>query len=93
MNEISKYINLAKKAGAVIYGIDNIVKNKNVQLILLCPTSSQNLVSKAESFATRKNIKLIKLQNELDSIINTTNCKVIGLTNLQLATQIGKIIE
>lgn len=93
MNEISKYINLAKKAGAVIYGIDNIVKNKNVQLILLCPTSSQNLVSKTESFATRKNIKLIKLQNELDSIINTTNCKVIGLTNLQLATQIVKIIE
>ena len=32
MNEISKYINLAKKAGAVIYGIDNIVKNNKVKI-------------------------------------------------------------
>ena len=93
MNNAIKYINLAKKAGAVIYGIDNIINNKNIILILLCPTASSNLVDKTLNFVNKKNIKLIKLQDSLDKILNTTNCKVIGITNKQLATQIENLLK
>ncbi len=90
-----KYIGLARKAGAVLFGIDNIISSrKPVHLILLSESeASENLVKKVNGFLANKNIKLISLKYTLDSILGTQNCKVIGLTNLELSKKVYSLIN
>ena len=87
---ISKYIGLAIRAGAVIYGLDNIKKNlKNIHLIIYCYTASNNLEKSLLHLKDNSSVEVIKLQqNSLDNLIHTTNCKAIGITNMHLAEQI-----
>lgn len=89
-NEWVKYFNLAKKAGAVVYGIDEISKcRRKVYLIVLSEKqATQNLIEKVNNYIAKKNTKLIKLNDDLNAFLNTNNCKVIGLTNENLANQI-----
>lgn len=94
-NEWLKYLNLSKKAGAVLYGVDEIYKSKKpVYLILLSETqATQNLKAKIDNFIAKKDTVLIKLDEDLNTFLNTNNCKVIGLTNKDLATQIKNFFK
>ena len=87
---ISKYIGLAIRAGATIYGLDNIKKSiKNIKVIVYCHTASTNLQKSLLHLKENSSIEVIKLQsNTLDNLIHTTNCKAIGITNPHLADQI-----
>ncbi len=89
-NDWIKYLNLAKKAGAVVFGIDEIIKCRSkIYLIMLSePLATQNLREKVNNFIAKKDTKLIKLDDDLNIFLNTDNCKVIGLTNENLANQI-----
>ncbi len=89
-NEWVKFLNLSKKAGAVLYGIDEIAKSRSkVYLIMLSTvTATQNLRAKVDNFIAKNDTKLIKLNEDLNIFLNTDNCKVIGLTNESLANQI-----
>ena len=85
----SNYIGLAQKAGEVVYGVDNILTSKKkIYLILLDNNISENSKSKIVAYSQSKNINLIYLSLELDKILHTNNCKVVGITNLELANQI-----
>jgi ribosomal protein L7Ae-like RNA K-turn-binding protein len=87
---ISRYIGLAIRAGATIYGLDNIKKSlKNVKVIIYCHTSSTNLEKSLLRLSENSRVEVIKLEeNSLDNLIHTTNCKAIGITNPHLADQI-----
>lgn len=89
-NEWVKYLDLSKKAGSVLYGIDQIYQAKQrIFLIMLSePLATQNLIQKVNNFIAKNNTKLIKLNDALDGFLNTENCKVIGFTNENLANQI-----
>ncbi len=89
-NEWVKFLNLSRKAGAVVYGIDEIVKYRGkVYLIILSDTNAtQNLREKVNNFIAKKDTAIIKLKEDLNIFLNTDNCKVIGLTNENLANQI-----
>lgn len=52
------------------------------------PLATQNLREKVNNFIAKKDTKLIKLDDDLNIFLNTDNCKVIGLTNENLANQI-----
>ncbi len=89
-NEWLKYLNLSKKAGAVLYGVDEIYNSKKpVYLVIMSEAqATQNLRAKIDNYIAKKDTKLIKLNEDLNVFLNTTNCKVIGFTNKDLATQI-----
>lgn len=89
-NEWTKYLNLARRAGAVLFGIDEIMKFRGkVYLVLLSETQATvNLREKVENFVAKKDTILISLKEDLNIFLNTDNCKVIGVTNENLANQI-----
>ncbi len=90
--EWEKYLGLAIRAGAVVYGIDKILQNKNIYLVLIDYTATENLQAKVLNFVKKNNIPKIDLDNKIDEIIKSNNCKVIGITNENLAKQIKSII-
>lgn len=91
----TKYVGLAIRAGAVQFGIDNISSSREpVYLIVMSEaTASQNLKKKVDNFIANKNSKLVKLDVDLDEYLHTTNCKVIGITNKNLADQIYSFLK
>lgn len=89
-NEWVKYLNLARRAGAVVYGVDEITRHRGkIYLVMLSEASAtQNLIEKVNNFIAKKDTTLLKLDDDLNIFLNTDNCKVIGLTNESLANQI-----
>ena len=92
--EISRYIGLAQKANGVIYGLDNIKKAEGVALLLACSTSSEKLYEDLCFISQKQNVPVYKMEYvTLDQILHTENCKVVGITNNHLASQIEFILN
>jgi len=92
--EISRYIGLAQKANGVVYGLDNIKKTENVALLLACSTSNEKLYEELCYISQKQNIPVYRMEYmTLDQILHTENCKVVGITNNHLASQIEFILN
>ncbi|MBQ7977902.1 MAG: hypothetical protein IJ301_04895 [Clostridia bacterium] len=92
--EISRYVGLAQNANGVVFGLDNIKKTDGIHLLLLCDTASNNLYEEICFISVSKKIPMHKMEYiTLDQILNTTNCKAIGITNKHLASQIKFILD
>ena len=90
-----KYVGLARKAGAVLFGQDNILSARNTPYLVIVSINeaSQNLNKKIYNFIANKNIKLIKFSDSLDKYLGTQNCKVIGITNRELAEKVYSLFN
>ena len=90
-----KYVGLARKAGAVLFGQDNILSARNAPYLIIVSINeaSQNLNKKIYNFIANKNIKLIKFSDSLDKYLGTQNCKVIGITNRELAEKVYSLFN
>lgn len=88
-NKIITFLNFAKKAGNIVYGMDNLKEiRKKLFCVVVDYTASENLISKVTSFCKIKNIALINVQFSLDEAMHTKNCKVLGVCNEMLGKQI-----
>ena len=90
-----KYVGLARKAGDVLFGQDNILSARNAPYLVMVSVNeaSQNLNKKIYNFIANKNIKLIKFSDSLDKYLGTQNCKVIGITNRELAEKVYSLFN
>jgi len=81
--KIKNYLGLARRANAIIFGIDNIKSyKKKIYCIILCSSASENLKSSIDIIISRREIPIKKLEEgTLDEMLNTQNCKVIAITN------------
>lgn len=88
--KIFSYVNFAIKAKEVVYGIDNIKTSRaNISYIILSKTASKNLLEATTRFCQQKGIPFaITKEYTLDELMHTNNCKVIGVTNQNIAQQI-----
>lgn len=87
--KIDTYIRFAIKSRSLIYGIDNIKKGiKQIKVIIADKTLSENSLDKARLLCSRNNIPLIISEEELNNLLNTDNCKIIGITNINMAEAI-----
>ena len=86
-NKAETYIGFSIKSGRIIWGLDNILGSRKLpKLIIICSTLKDNSEKKLLTFADGKGIKALKLTDKtLDGIVNKANCKVIGLTDTNLA--------
>ncbi len=92
--EVSRYIGLAQKAKQIVYGLDNLKKAEGVHLILICSTASEKMYEELVYISQKYNIPLYKMEYiTLDQVLHTENCKVVGITNNHLATQIEYILN
>lgn len=88
-NKILTYINFARKAGVVVYGIDNIkATKKDIFCVIIDSTAKENLLSSAKTYCKKHGLELITLNCKLDDILKTNNCKILGICNQDLANQI-----
>lgn len=90
MANTKEIISIARKAGYVIIGKDNLVShNKKLYLILLDNTAGNSLNREMRFLADNRKIELIKVSN-LAELVSIENCKVIGIKNKNIS---DKIIE
>ena len=88
-NKTITFLNFAKKAGDIVYGMDNIKETrKKLFCVVVDYTASENLISKITNFCEKKNIELISVRFLLDEVMRTKNCKVLGVCNEALGKQI-----
>lgn len=79
-NKITGYLNIAQKAGYIIWGGDNLENyTKKLYLVLYDPIvgkSTQKIVDKIKE----KGIMVLPV-NELNILLNKSICKIIGVKN------------
>ncbi|HEY8423967.1 MAG TPA: hypothetical protein VIL23_04335 [Clostridia bacterium] len=87
--KVETYIRFAIKCGSVIYGIDRIKPRINkIKIIIADKTLSDNSLKKAKLLSERYNIPFILSEDDINKVLNTSNCKIIGITNTNLADAI-----
>lgn len=86
MDKINSYVGFAIKSNAIVYGADNIVKSKNIHLILASEELSDNTMSKLKN----TNIKIFSLPSEKYSSLNLKGL-VVGIKDRSLASAIIKL--
>ncbi len=81
-SKLGSYLGLAKRANALVYGYDNIKSEKNVCLIVMCKDANSKLREHIYNLVEKLNLPIRVLkEKQLDDILYTTNCKVVGLIN------------
>ena len=81
MSSVNGLISIARKAGYVIIGLENLKGyDKKMYLLLVDKTAGSSLSREMNFLAKTKNIPLIQVDN-LGSLVAIENCKAVGLKN------------
>ena len=84
MGRIESYLGFAVRSGKIVYGMDNIETSRR-RLYALGPDASVNLAERAERYAARRNVPLIKAEKPLEELIRKPNCKLVALLDANMA--------
>lgn len=91
--KIKGYISIAKKAGYLIVGVDNLKNyNKKLYLVLADQESGKNLQKIAISLNEQTKNQVYFVRN-LETLSNLYNCKILGVKNLGISNQIIKLLR
>ena len=94
MSSIVSYIGFAIKSGAVIKGLDDVLKSKKrIYLILVTEDTQINSKSKITEFATLKSIPLSIIKPNMFESLNIFGVKIMAITDKNLAGAIIKSIN
>lgn len=92
INKVQGYLNIAQKAGYVIWGGETLENySKKLFLVLYDPTaqkSTQKIIAKLKE----RQVDIIEAEN-LGMLVNKPNCKVIGIKNKSLSDQIKSLLS
>ena len=83
MSKINSYIGFAIKSRKVVYGTDNILINKNCQLVIVSDSIAQNTLQKLKN----KNLKIIVMPQAEYKTLNLKGL-AIAITDQSLAQAI-----
>ncbi|MDE6402109.1 MAG: hypothetical protein K2L54_05780 [Clostridiales bacterium] len=84
-------IGFAKRAGAIVYGYDNLRTAKGVRLVAVSDAASENLKSDMERLADKRNIPIV-YANALEDKMGG-NIKALGITNSDMSREIINYIS
>lgn len=86
--KLKSYVGFALRSNSTTFGLENVKKSfKKVFCVLFDEGLSENTKKQVQNFCNEKKIKLKQLKS-IDSVFNTTNCKIVGITNKELSKQI-----
>ncbi len=89
MNKIVSYLGFAIKANKIVVGQSAIKRTlKQLHLIMVCSTASQNLKDLAKNVAAKQKCACIESQQQLDSLTHLENIKILALTDESLSKAI-----
>lgn len=89
MNKIISYIGFAKKSNNLVVGQTPIKRClKQLYLILVCNTASENLKNLAKNTAIKHGCECVITKQNLSELANLKDIKIIGLTDENLSKAI-----
>ena len=89
MKKIISYVGFAQKSNKLIAGQTPLKRTKeNLKLILVCSSGSENLLNLAKNLAIKHNCEFIVTKQELQTITNIKDVKIIGITDENLSKAI-----
>ena len=91
-SKIQTYLNLAQKAGYVIWGGETLENyNKKLYLVLF-DSSAQKNTMKIVAKLREKKLNVYEIEN-LGELLNKPNCKMVGIKNKSLSDQIEMLLN
>lgn len=88
LRKIDGLVSIARKAGFVIIGQDNLKKYDKKLYLLLCDNNAGNsLLRETKFLADKRNIPMFQIDG-LDKATAIENCKVIGIKNKSISDNI-----
>ena len=89
MNKIKSYLVLCVKFNGIIIGQDKLKQSKKrPYLIVLSPNATDNLNDLAIRLGDKFHCEVITTNIVLEELINISNCKIVGIININLAKAI-----
>ena len=89
INKIDTYIRFAIKSRKIIFGLDNVkLQTKNIKIIIADNSLSEKSLRETKFISGKYKIPLLLREADLNQILNTTNCKVIGISDINLVKAI-----
>lgn len=94
VNNIDKaksYIGFAIKSRKIKFGVDDILKLKTADLILVSDSLAESGLKKIKMFALNKSITMCMLrEDQFNELIENTSIKVTAILDINLAEAIKK---
>lgn len=88
MKKIISYLGFARKSNNCIMGQTALKKcNKQLNLLLVCSSASENLKNLARNLANKNNCEWVTLE-DLSKLLNYDDIKIVGLTDENLSNAI-----
>lgn len=88
MREINGLISIARKAGFVVIGVDNLRNyDKKLYILLVDKIAGNSLLREMNHLAKTKNIPLFYV-DDLGSKVAIKNCKAVGIKNKSISDSI-----
>lgn len=89
MNKIISYLGFAQKSKKLITGQTALKKTeKQLCLVMVCSSASENLKNLAKNIANKHSCNLIISKVELATLTNINEIKILGLTDENLSKAI-----
>ena len=97
-NKILGLIGLSAKAGKICFGSDSVeseIKKRKVKLVIVAEDSSQRTKQKFQKICNEAQVNILIMQNieNISKAIGKSNKAVIGIKDINLASQIQKIYD
>lgn len=91
INKLKSYLGFALKSKSIIFGIDNIVKAKQIKLVLISNKITETGKNKVLNLCKKKNLKYTIIDGMLfDEIIQNSGIKIVAITDKNLSDAIIK---
>ena len=90
--KVKNYLGLCRKAGYLIIGGDNLKKYDKKMFLLLVDSEVSKTLQKIINKFEENEVECIVLEN-LASLVDIENCKIVGVKNKGLAVEIIKNIR
>lgn len=92
MDKISSFIGFAIKSNKIVKGLDDLEKTKKrVQLVLYTTDLNENSKQKLDKLTSIKKLQTKEIDPKLLTDINIIGVKVLGVTDVNLASAINKL--
>lgn len=91
IDKAKTYIGFAIKSRAIKYGVDDIVKCKKIELIIVSDSLQESSFNKITRFSMQNNIDLLKIGLEnFEILLDNNSIKAVAILDKNLAAQIKK---
>lgn len=90
IKKIKSYLGFAIKSGDIVYGVDNILKNKCC-LVIYSENLSENSINKLKNYINKTNNFIIGVNfNEMCELVDNDSVLAFGIKNKELAKAINR---